>query len=295
MSLVVDPSTLDNTTRRMLSGMTPFFACTRDPRFSFAMYIPSSPSASPPARRSNDTALPLLVLIHGVRRDTHVLLSGMQSFADTHRVALMAPLFPAGAGDPRALDVHNYKAVAYRPPGGDEVIRFDEILLAMVAQAARTWRLGDGERFWIHGFSGGGQFVHRFVLLHPARVRGASVGAPAAVVHLPRPGENAKEKEKEEKWPKGLRDVQAVFGRGVDWDEVRKVKLLVVVGDRDTDPSGIGKDEVAGRNRLERAKYLHAALVARGAAAELIVVEGMAHSEAKCLPVTEQWLRRVMG
>ncbi|KAJ6485736.1 hypothetical protein C8R45DRAFT_1098504 [Mycena sanguinolenta] len=185
MSLVVDPSTLDNTTRRMLSGMTPFFACTRDPRFSGRR------------TRSDDSAeLPLLVLIHGVRRDTHVLLSRMQSFADKQGVALMVPLFPAGVGDPRGLDVHNYKAVAYRPPGGDEVIRFDEILLAMVAQAARTWRLAaDGERLWIHGFSGGGQFVHLFVLLHPARVRGASVGAPTAVVHLPHPAHSAKEKD----------------------------------------------------------------------------------------------------
>ncbi|KAF7370973.1 Peroxisomal-coenzyme A synthetase [Mycena sanguinolenta] len=229
MSLRVDPATLDKTTRRMLSGMTPFFACTRDPRFSFAMYIPSSVGGG------EDSALPLLILVHGVRRDIHVLLSGMQSFADKRGVALMAPLFPAGVGDPLGVDVHNYKAIAYRPPvaasssdeGNGEVIRFDEILLAMVSQAARIWRLAkDGERFWIHGFSGGGQFVHRFVLLHPGRVLGASVGAPGAVVHLAHPAQSSHAKEKEEKWPKGLRDVQSVFGLTIDWPAIRTLPIL---------------------------------------------------------------------
>ncbi|KAJ7272640.1 hypothetical protein B0H12DRAFT_1228654 [Mycena haematopus] len=268
-----DVSKLDKTARRMLSGKTPFFASTLDPRFSFGMYIPAAHSFDAAAGR-----LPLLVLIHGTRRDAQTLLAGFASFAEAHGVAVLAPLFPAGVVD--AWDVHNYKGVVYRPSSG-EVIRFDEVLLSMVGQAAGMWRV-EGGRFWMHGFSGGGQFVHRFVYLWAGRVCGASVGAPGAVTL-----------DTGERWPRGVGDVEGVFGVRVDWEEIRRVQMVIVVGERDTDASGIGKDERAGKNRLERARYLHSMLVGRGVAAELAVVPGMGHEGTKCIGTVQSWLGRM--
>ncbi|KAF8129665.1 poly aspartic acid hydrolase [Mycena galopus ATCC 62051] len=271
----------------MLTGMTPSFASALDPRFSFGMYIPStsgkSVQASATETETSDGPLPLLVLIHGTRRQSQSLLASFAPFADAHHVALLAPLFPAGIVDPS--DVHNYKGVLYTPKGSDagtDSIRFDLVLLGMLAQAARVWHV-DVARVWMHGFSGGAQFVHRFVYLHAGRVRGASVGAPGAVTHAGEEGQ----------WPRGLGDVEAVFRIRVDWDAVRRVKMLIVVGERDTDGAGLRKDEKAGKNRVERARYLHSGLVAAGVEkAELVVVAGMGHDGGKCVPAVEEWLAR---
>ncbi|KAJ7607838.1 poly hydrolase [Mycena polygramma] len=236
------PEALDKTAQRMLTGKTPFFACTVDPRFSFGLYIPAAHS--------------------------------------THNVALMTPLFPAGILPDAPFDVHNYKHVLYRG------IRFDEVLLGMVRQAAGVWRVEE-ERFFLHGFSGGGQFAHRFMYLHPERLRGVSVGAPGSVTRPSKgPGDA---------WPSGLRDVKEVFGREPDFEAVGRLPVQVVVGERDTETGMLGKDEVAGRTRVERAKYLCTALVGRGVRAELTVVPKVGHDGMKVLPALEEWLAALVS
>jgi pimeloyl-ACP methyl ester carboxylesterase len=92
--------------------------------------------------------------------------------------------FPAGIGDPN--DLHNYKFIDYQG------ILFDLVLLAMFEKVAARWHIRT-DRFALHGFSGGGQFAHRFLLLHPDRLHGVSIGAPGRVT-LPtseRPGGGA--------------------------------------------------------------------------------------------------------
>ncbi len=56
-------------------------------------------------------------------------------------------------------------------------IRYDDILLDMVAEVKERWGLA-GDRFGLFGFSGGAQFVNRFLLLRPRSLWAASIGAP---------------------------------------------------------------------------------------------------------------------
>src|SRR5690606_39266483 len=93
-------------------------------------------------------------------------------FARAHRVVVLAPLFPAGMTEPGELS--SYKLIRH---GG---IDYDRVLLGMVAEVAARYRLA-GERFYLHGFSGGGHFAHRFLYLHPERLAGVSIGAPGIV------------------------------------------------------------------------------------------------------------------
>ncbi|KAJ7089820.1 hypothetical protein B0H15DRAFT_272977 [Mycena belliarum] len=247
------------------AGATPFVACTADPRFAFAMYIPAAHSFALGTPR-----LPLLVAVHGARRDTSAF-GALHALCERRGLALLVPRFPAG---------HHYQALASAHGG----VRFDEVLLAMLGQAGRTWRVATA-RVWLHGFSAGGQFAHRFLYVHARRLRGVAVGAPGGVTRVTGEG-----------WPVGVGDVHRVFGlgEGVDWAAVRRVEVLVVVGERDTETGTIGRDEVAGRTRVERARFLHAALVGRGVGAVLEVVAGVGHDGARCLPAVEAWLAALL-
>ncbi|KAJ6561108.1 poly hydrolase [Mycena vulgaris] len=255
---------LDKTTRRMLMGKTPFFACADDPRFSFCLYVPSCHTFDGPR-------LPLLVVVHGTRRQTGGYINNLKAFSEEHRVVVLCPLFPAGIIDP--LDVHNYKSILYHD------IRFDLVLLSMLAQAAATWRI-TADKFFLHGFSGGAQFALRFLYLHPARLRGVSVAAPGSITHP----------TTEHAWPMGLADTSDVLGIVPDFGQIAGVPLQLSVGEKDTDGSMIPHDNLAGRNRLDRVRYLHSALAGRGVSATLEIVPGVAHDGMKCLPALEAWL-----
>ncbi|KAJ7282075.1 poly hydrolase [Mycena rebaudengoi] len=252
--------------QQMLSGKTPFFASTLDQRFSFCLYVPTCHSFEGPP-------LPLLVVIHGTRRQTGSYINHLKSFSESHRCIVLCPLFPAGIIDP--MDVNNYKTLLYHD------IRFDLVLLSMIDQAAATWSIIT-QKFFLHGFSGGGQFAHRFLYLHPTRLAAVSAGAPGNITHpdttIP--------------WPNGLADCAQVFGihTAPDFDEISRVPLQLVVGEKDTDGGMLGKDDRAGRTRIDRIKYLHKALSACGVSAELVVVPGVAHDGLKCISAVERWL-----
>jgi poly(3-hydroxybutyrate) depolymerase len=78
--------------QHLLRGKSPFFACTADRRFLFAVYTPTThdPNSDPP--------LPLVVALHGAARDMR-LLDRMGEWAESARCAVLAPLFPCGADD----------------------------------------------------------------------------------------------------------------------------------------------------------------------------------------------------
>lgn len=97
----------------LLTGRTPSFTCQADQRFSYCLHLPHAIDTS----RSH----PLVVSIHGTERAPESYRDGFASLADKHQCVILAPLFPAGIGDPD--DVDNYKTLDYRG------IRFDLLLL----------------------------------------------------------------------------------------------------------------------------------------------------------------------
>jgi pimeloyl-ACP methyl ester carboxylesterase len=239
-----------------LTGRTPFFAAVADQRFSYAMYLPRG-------YRSASAPLPLLVGVHGTGRRVERVRESFVNWADEHTAAVLTPLFPGGIGDPD--DLHNYKLIDFNG------IRFDLVLLGMVAEAGQRWNL-DAERFLLAGFSGGGQFAHRFAYLHPARLRAVSIGAPGRVT-LP----------DDEPWPYGLAGVAERFGRQIDLQRLRGIGVQVVVGADDSAEAllaAVSADERerrAGPSRVARSRRLAAELAALGVPVELEIVPGVAH------------------
>lgn len=243
------------------TGHFPFQACRVDRRFSYGVYVPSGYTPE------NAAAYRILVAVHGSERAPETARELFVDLAEETRRIVLAPLFPVAVTDDE--ETHNYIFLAY---GG---IRFDLVLLAMVEEvAARFGVSSDG--LWLAGFSGGGQFAHRFMYLHASRLAAVSVGAPGLVNTL----------DGTRDWFVGVRDVVARFGKDVDRAGLQGLPVQVVVGSEDvgTDifvapPSPLYADGVndTGKTRVARARFLHGLLLDNGVDARLDIVPGARH------------------
>lgn len=261
---------LDQTT-----GVFPFRACRADRRFSYTLYVPTSfrPDRAGSAR--------LLVVVHGSERAPESARDLFTDLAEESGRIVLAPLFPMAVTDRE--ETHNYLFLEY------EGIRFDLVLLAMVAEVAQRYGV-PAQELWLAGFSGGGQFVHRFAYLHASRLSAVSIGAPGIVNTLD-PGRD---------WFVGVRDVGQRFGQPVDWEGLRRLKVQVVVGSEDTasdvliapgDPLYADGVNEAGADRVERARFLNALLREAGVNSRLDVVQGAAHAAAQVQLAVDSFFR----
>lgn len=212
-----------------LVGRVPRAALASDPRLSYALYVPRKHYNPDPSKSTNGDGvpalpkLPLLVSIHGTGRDVSSTYNALFPFADSTPCAILSPLFPACLDSPDDLD--SYKVLR------SKTLRSDLALLAMIDAVAHQWPGIETHRVFLMGFSGGGQFVHRFLYLYPERIAAVSVGAPGSVTLL----------DEELSWPEGIADAQFLFGKKVDNELIRQVPIQLVVGGADVKVHG-GKD-----------------------------------------------------
>ncbi len=256
-------------------GGTPFFASQYDQRLHYALYIP---------RGLQDEAAPLVVAQHGTGRTAATYRDGLRSFADKHGAVILTPLFPAGIDDPD--DLHNFKFLEY---GG---IRFDLALLAIVDEVAARFPV-NGDKFYLHGFSGGGQFTHRFLYLHPERLAGASIGAPGRITQL----------DDSLPWWLGTAGMQERFGKAIDIEALRQVPIQLVVGSEDVETWEINNPgesnwmdgvEKTGNTRIERLRTLEANFRSHGLNVTFDVVDGVAHRGSLILPAVEKFFGELL-
>ncbi|MCI2423866.1 alpha/beta hydrolase [Saccharopolyspora sp. K220] len=255
-------------------GKTPAFASRYDQRFSYCLYVPEDlgPNA------------PLVVIQHGTERNFLLYRDHLQPFADEHGVVVLAPLFPGGIIDP--ADLHNFKFIEY------EGIRFDRVLLAMVDEVAERYPVDSG-KFYLHGFSGGGQFAHRFFYLHPDRLAGVSIGAPGRITQL----------DDALPWWLGTQDFEERFGQPIDFEALRRVPVLMVVGDQDVEtweinnpgePNWMDGAEKTGGTRIERLRTLERDFVAHGIDVRFVLVPGVAHRGSHVLPPVRDFFAEII-
>lgn len=231
--------------RRLLSGRTPWLAAQGDPRFAYRLFVPEDV-------RDDEAPLALWVFVHGTGRHVDLYLDGFAELARSRRAVVMTPLFPAGTHGPD--DFYNYQRLE---SGG---VRYDEVLLGMVDEVGHRWNV-DTSTFFLHGFSGGGQFANRFVLRHHGRLSAVSIGAPGATV-----------------LPTGP----------------LPIPVQVLVGSLDDDPADIWSPAASGpaQGRLTKARLLAEALRAHGTEVRFDVVEGVGHEGGDVLDVLTRFLLR---
>ncbi|KAJ5953306.1 hypothetical protein N7454_000202 [Penicillium verhagenii] len=242
-------------------GNTPAWICAANKRFAYYLYVPQS--------YYKLKSLNLMILIHSSSRNAPELRKQFVSIADEIPCIILAPLFPLELDDP--YDSGGYKLLKY------DGLRCDQILLSMVEEVSARYRRLDIERFFLFGFSGGGQFVHRFAYLYPQRLRAVACGAPGSQtlpdITLP--------------YPEGVKDLQLIFGLEMQWRELCSVPVFFIVGDADTDTF-----YATARGRIvdptQHGRYgmtvrLEKAWRVAGANCYLHVVPGAAHQEALML------------
>lgn len=238
--------------RRRLIGSTSLYALAADPRFSYCLFVPDVPVAGA-----------VLVTVHGTERDAVGIRDALAPVAQARGLTVVSPLFPAGIDDPDDLD--NYKFIRFG------ALRFDELLI-QILQAAQQRTGADLGPLHLVGFSGGAQFVHRFLYLHPELLASVSIAAPGRITLLD-PGRD---------WWAGTRDVEPIFGVPVDVDAVRGVPVQIVVG---TDDVGFG-----ATSRGDTARALHENYLAMGVSSRLDIVPGARHELAALLPAIAEFL-----
>lgn len=243
--------------RRLLTGRTPFFVAPTEPRCSYCVYVPRG--------RAPETEMSVVVGVHGTGRNVGALREGLIPFAERHNLIVVTPLFPAGIDDPD--DVHNYKAIDAHG------IRFDLVLLEILEQVRVRWN-AQVDKVMLCGHSGGGQFAHRFLYLHPDRLAAVAVSAPGCVTLL----------DNSLTWPEGTGDSQQRFGITVEPEAVARVPVLLVIGSEDDGRADLAATGYPGRSRPEQLDRLAESLTGHGTVTRKVEVPGVGHSAAGTQP-----------
>lgn len=233
------------------AGRALYRSVAGQPTREYFLYIPKS---RPAAR--------LVVLMHGISENACEQILRFAPQAEKARAVLVAPLM-------RRAIFGQYQQLIDPRRGTRSDLALEDIL--------HTVRLDiglDAAPFDIFGFSGGGQFAHRFALLHPRAVRSCVVVAPGWFTF---PNDRTP-------YPKGLAHVPDCLPP-LDEAAVCTIPFHVIVGDQDVarDASlrrSARLDRQQGRTRVERAERWHQAMRNWGAdhRSSLTILPHLRHS-----------------
>lgn len=195
------------------------------PPLDYYLYVP--PGGGRDAR--------VLVVVHGIGTNAAEQALLLAPFAERHGVVLVAPCFT------------NPPYRAYQRLGTPEA-RSDRALERAVEDAARLTR-ANASQILLMGYSGGGQFVHRYAMAHPSRVAAAVVAAAGWYTY---PDPTAP-------FPYGIAPAPRLPDLRFDLDALLRVPMLVAAGERDVERDaalrqGPEVDLRQGPHRLERAR-----------------------------------------
>lgn len=233
-----------------------------DPKQEYFLYVP----------RKGCKGSSVFITVHGVKRMAKEHAGEFAPFAERYGVVLVAPLFPKD----RFCD---YQRLGLN----GKSVRADLALNRIIEEVGfLTGAYTD--KLFMFGYSGGGQFVHRYAMAYPQKPKRIVVAAPGWYTF---PDYKAN-------YPLGIKKVQGL--RNVTFDPARflSIPACVMVGERDVHRDAeLNKstrvDRQQGLNRLERGKTwvraMENAARARNLETEFDfqVLSGCNHSFLKCM------------
>ena len=208
---------------------------------------------------------PVLAAVHGISRNAREQALLFAGWAERHGFAVVAPLFARDG-------YRDYQRLGIEARGQ----RADQFFIRIL-DAFAEWAGGTLGKVCLFGYSGGGQFAHRFALLHPERVAGLALGAPGWYT-LP---------DERRAFPLGIADFPDE--REPDLGAWLTLPMIVLVGSEDNqrDPAlrqSPRLDRLQGLTRIERGQRFVAATAAaarkRGLVSrlEFTLLPGVGHS-----------------
>lgn len=262
-------------------GPTSIYSSKHDPRFPYCLYVP-------PSLGQGGEKPELIVAMHGTGRGFTGYRDAFSAFARWNNCIILAPLFPIGVMGDGYRDGFKYMR--------EGNLRYDHVLLAIVEEVAERYGIAF-DRFGLFGYSGGGHFAHRFLMLQPNKLWGVSIGAPGSVTLL----------DPSRDWWVGTRNFAELFGQQLDIPAMKQVAVQMVVGAADLEtweithkPGGrnwMPDANHAGTNRPERLASLRDNFASHGIAARFDLVPNTPHDGVKVVPVVEDFfageLRRI--
>lgn len=259
-------------------GHSTIFASRTDPRFSYCTY-------APPHLGESKQPMQLVVVVHGTGRAFTEYRDAFAAFAKWNDCIVLCPLFPAGPQGDGNRDGFKHLREAD--------IRYDQILLSMVDEVALKFGC-DFSKFALFGYSGGGQFVNRFALLHPERLWALSIGAPGSVTLI----------DNQQDWWVGVRDFEKRFGKPLNLAALKALPVHMVAGKADMETWEITHREGgkfymagandAGRTRPERLETLRQSFVQAGVNVTLDLIDNVPHDGLACVDTVQDFLATVL-
>lgn len=272
-SKILDGGLSDEVLKNLYGGAERkmLWSCQADPRFMYYAYVPDSIS------EVKASAYPVIIFIHGTGGFyPDVINRALEKFAKKNKCCVLAPLFPGGIIDKN--DFSNYKVINYYG------IRYDQILLSMVSEMADRYKNIAQDSLFMFGHSGGGQFVQRFLYLHPEKLKAVVISAPGRITYL----------DKKTVFPWGIKDWSKIFDKNINEKLLQQVPVKLLVGEKDVKFIG---DFPAGKNRVERLKKLYNDFIVHKIHTEFCVIPGVEHIDGDKERVTQAcvWFEKFIG
>ena len=247
---------------RVLRRTAPAASATA-PSLEYFCYVPTH--AAPDA--------PLLVAVHGISCNAAEQAESFAPLCERAGVVLAAPHFPHS-------DFPDFQRLGRAGRGA----RADHALDALLAdlRGHLGWLLG---RLTLCGYSGGGQFTHRYLMAYPGRLMGAVVAAPGWFTFPSR----------DVPYPYGLRTGDRLPGVRLRPESFLHLPVLVAVGEDDDDSRSENLrrsrklDAQQGSTRVDRATRWVRAMQEEAQAAglpsrvRLVILPGASHSFPECI------------
>ncbi|WP_161973186.1 PKD domain-containing protein [Halostella litorea] len=286
----------------MVSGMGPTFVeANPDAGFNYPYYLyaPSRPTDSDPGsilvqpNNSGQATDDFEVQRQSAQNRIEGGIS--RTVSERLTVPLLIPVFPRPQTDP--VDWRHYVHALDRQTmqiSDGPLKRVDLQLLRMVDHAQEM--LSDqsytvDDQILLNGFSAAGNFVDRFAVLHPDRVRSVTAGGLNGMAMLPL--EEAKGHTLN--FHIGIADVEELTGEPVDLDALNEVNQFLFMGGEDSNDTipyddawseemrEIALDVYGEKMVTERFPYCQSAYEQAGVDAQFKVYEGVAHSPRSAL------------
>lgn len=183
--------------------------------------------------------------------------------------------------------------------------RIDLQLIAMIdtarAELAKT-NIQTDEKIFIQGFSASGMFANRFTILHPERVKAATIGSPGGFPILPVATFNGEQLP----YPAGIADLEALTGIQFDPTTYNTIPQLIYMGSLDDNDSldyddGWDKtaaqlvDRLFGIDPLARWDAVEAIYQAAGTNAQFLLVDGVGHDRKALQNYSTEFFKNILA